>query len=402
MDWYKMQCSLVSFNEEVIMREIDLQRIHGSDLSPFKRSDVMYLLQHVQKPIQEIDLSKNLCPFKIYERLKRSTPYMCCIDPAEGLAGDNTAVTFINPYTLKPAVEFKSPYISQPDMCDILCQFMDRFCPKCMIIIESNRGVEMINCFLKTNYQYQLYYDDNKLNKAHEEMHDKFGRLKRQAYERRAYGITTGRNRDEYIRVLETLVVERKDILISEYLVDDIAGLIRKPPHGRVEAGPGKHDDNVMSFLFGIYLYNVLPPEKLEEYGIVRGAQDYSDDYTTSEPSGKHQTPIQQLQRLKEMLPGLPKEMQDLIKDALSQKTEADDIRTNTREIQQARAAAAQYDPLYGHSEDAEEESFNRRYGLSPSQMDNSFWENFDANLIKNNDNMLDGSISIEDIFGDY
>ena len=40
------------------------------------------------------------------------------------------------------------------------------------------------------------------------------------------------------------------------------------------------HDDNVMSFLFGQYLYRNLTPEKLEEYGIHRGASDDSDDYS--------------------------------------------------------------------------------------------------------------------------
>ena len=390
MDWYEEQCGLVSFNEEVIMREIDLQRIHGSDLSPFRRADVMYLLQHVHKPIQEVDLSKNLCPFKIYERLKRTTPYMCCVDPAEGLAGDNSAVTFINPYTLKPAVEFKSPYISQPDLCDLLVEFMDRYCPKCMIIIESNRGVELINCFRKTRYEYQLYYDDNKLNKAPEEKHDHYGRLRREAYERRAFGLSTGRNRDEYMRVLETLVVERKDLLISEYLVDDIAGLIRKPPHGRVEAGPGKHDDSVMSYLFGIYLYNVLPAEKLYEYGIERGGRDDSDEYSTDEEKVKK--PFdgrEQVRKLKELLPGLPPEMQELIRGSLT-RSEADDIRENVAEIQRAKDMIENPDPTGGY--------VIPDFKVPPSMIGDEYWNGFDAGLQRMNDSMLGGGIDIEDI----
>lgn len=130
MQWYETQCGLVSFNEEVIMREIDLQRVHGSSLSPFKRSDILYIINHKVAPIERIDISKNLCPFVIYERLKMSTPYMLCVDPAEGLGGDNNACTFINPYTLKPAVEFRSPYVSQPELAQMLIQFMDRYCQK--------------------------------------------------------------------------------------------------------------------------------------------------------------------------------------------------------------------------------------------------------------------------------
>ena len=240
MSWYETQCGLVSFNEEVIMREIDLTRVHGSSLSPFKRSDVLYLINHVQDPIEVVDISKNLCPFNIYEKLKYSTPYMLCVDPAEGLGTDNNAVTIINPYSLKPVVEFRSPYVSQPELFDMLCRFMDRYCPKCMIIIESNRGRELINLFMNSKYRYQLYYDDNKIMKEISESVDAHGRLKQAASERRAYGLLTSKsNRDYFYGILEMLVEEHKEILCTKYLVEDIAGLIRKPGTGRVEAGPG-------------------------------------------------------------------------------------------------------------------------------------------------------------------
>lgn len=391
MEWYETQCSLVSFDEETIMREIDLQRIHGSDMSPFKRSDIMYLINHVQEPIEEIDMSKNLCPFLIYERLKQSTPYMLCIDPAEGLSGDNYAAVFINPFTLKPAVEFRSPYISQPDMVDMLCRFMDRYCPRCMIIIESNRGVESINCFLKTKYRYQLYYDDNKLGKAPTETTDAFGRLKKASSERRAFGIYTGSNRSQYMAVLETMVIEHKECLISKYLVDDIAGLIRKPPHGKVEAGPGKHDDVVMAYLFGVYLYLNLTPEKLEEYGIRRGASDSADDYSMFED--RHEImkdPVKHMRALVDMLPSLPKEMQELIRDAMGQKSEVDDARKAAMEIQQARALNEMYQPT---------DPLDRGdvHTPTPELTDQAFWAQFDAGLVEANE-IGRGAVNIEDI----
>ena len=385
MSWYETQCGLVSFNEEVIMREIELKRIHGSSLSPFKRSDIMYLINHVQHPIQQVDISKNLCPFNIYERLKYSTPYMLCVNPAEGLGTDNNAVTMINPYSLKPAMEFRSPYVSQPELFDMLVKFMDRYCPKCMIIIESNRGRELINLFLNSKYKYQLYYDDNKIMKEISDTVDAHGRLKQAASERRAYGLTTSKsNRDYFYGILEYLVEERKDILITEYLVDDIAGLIRKPGTGRVEAGPGKHDDNVMSFLFGMYLYRNLDAEKLEEYGIHRGAPDLNNDYTTEDGE---LTPMGKLQKLKEMLPGLPKEMQDIISTALRQRSEADDVMDAQKEIQKAMALTRASDPSMNtdiHSQTA-------------YPQDEAYWANFDEELMDINE-ANQGTINIEDI----
>ena len=58
------------------------------------------------------------------------------------------------------------------------------------------------------------------------------------------------------------------------------------------------HDDNVMSFLFGMYLYRNLDAEKLEEYGIHRGAPDLNNDYTTEDGE---LTPMGKLQKLKEI-----------------------------------------------------------------------------------------------------
>ena len=69
---------------------------------------------------------------------------------------------------------------------------------------------------------------------------DAHGRLKQAASERRAYGLLTSKsNRDYFYGILEMLVEEHKEILCTKYLVEDIAGLIRKPGTGRVEAGPG-------------------------------------------------------------------------------------------------------------------------------------------------------------------
>ena len=83
VEWYETQCSLVSYNLEVIMREIDLKRIHGSSNSPFKRNDLLYLMNHKKEPIEQVDYSKNLCYINIYEKLRLNKVYILTIDPSE-------------------------------------------------------------------------------------------------------------------------------------------------------------------------------------------------------------------------------------------------------------------------------------------------------------------------------
>ena len=113
------------------------------------------------------------------------------------------------------------------------------------------------------------------------------------------------------------------------------------------------HDDNVMSFLFGMYLYRNLDAEKLEEYGIHRGAQDTNDDYTTEDGE---LTLLGKLKKMREMLPGLPKEMQEIISAALN------DIHSQTAYPQ-----------------------------------DEAYWASFDEGLMEINE-MNQGTINIEDI----
>ena len=144
------------------------------------------------------------------------------------------------------------------------------------------------------------------------------------------------------------------------------------------------HDDNVMSFLFGMYLYRNLTPEKLEEYGIHRGAPDLNNDYTTEDGE---LTPMGKLQKLKEMLPGLPKEMQDIISIALKQRSEADDVMDAQREIQKAMAFTKASDPR-GNTDIHSQTAYPQ---------DEAYWANFDEGLMDINESG-GGTINIEDL----
>jgi hypothetical protein len=386
MSWYEEQCSLVSYNAEKIMREIDLKRIHGSSQSPFNRNAIMYIMSHQITPITRVDYSKNLCPINIYEKLFRNKPYMMVIDPSEGLAEDNNAMTLINPYTQKVAAEFKSPYISQPDMCKLMCQFLDEYCPKAMIVVESNRGRELINCFLETRYRFQLYYDDGKLGDKVIEKTDPFGRLKHEAMIRRSYGLWTGSNRHEYYAILENLMEERKDLVCTPYIVEDVCGLIRKP-NGRVEAGEGNHDDNIMSYLMGLFIYFNAPYEKLAEYGIKRGETENLKDYDEKGNITEEGT----LNKLRDMLPSLPENFRDVILGALSQKDPVKDAMEYAKEIKAAKAQYAQGSSL------EIDDSLLPAITQTNYPDDQEFWGDYDRSVWDSNPDMQISDFDPED-----
>lgn len=317
--WFEDQCRLVSWNLETIAREIELRRLHGSSLSPFKREDIMYIQSNKRKPIGELDLSKNLCPFKFYKKMKRSVPYFICIDPSEGLALDNNAIEIESPYTLEVVCEMKNPYISQRDLSDMIVKFMDLFCPNALLIIENNKGRELINCLRDTKYSTRIWYDAGKMLDVSEKL-NKYGMQARDALERRAYGIsTTTASRGVMMGILERMMDEEKKKFVTEYVIDDISALIRTPS-GKIAAAQGQHDDNIMAYLFGPYLkFNAT---NLEEFGIDVHAIDPDEEslmgnIRPKKEESKVLTEEEQFLKLRDMYADLPPEIQDLLKDQL-------------------------------------------------------------------------------------
>ena len=317
-EWYENQCRLVSWNLETIAREIDLKRLHGSSLSPFKREDIMYIQANKREPIGDLDLSKNMCPFKFYKKMKKSVPYFICIDPSEGLALDNNAIEIESPYTLEVVCEFKSPYISQPDLSEMIVQFMDLCCPNALLIIENNKGRELINCLRKTKYASRMWYDPGKMLDVTEKL-NKYGVQAKDALERRAYGLTTTTaSRPVLMGILERMMDEEKRKFVSQYVVDDISALIRTPT-GRIQAATGQHDDNIMAYLFGPYIkFNA---NNLEEFGIDVHDIDPDEENLMGNinvrEEKKELTEEEQVLKLREMYSDLPPDIQDALKDSL-------------------------------------------------------------------------------------
>lgn len=319
--WFEDQCRLVSWNLETIAREIELRRLHGSSMSPFKREDIMYIQRNKRKPIGEIDLSKNLCPFKFYKKMKKSVPYFICIDPSEGLALDNNAVEIESPYTLEVVCEMRNPYISQRDLSKMIVQFMDLFCPNALLIIENNKGRELINCLRETKYATRVWYDSGKMLEISEKL-DKYGVQAREALERRAYGVSTNTaSRSIMMGILERMMDEEKRKFVSEYVVDDISALIRTSS-GKIEAAPGQHDDNIMAYLFGPYIKfnsNNLVDFGIDVHNIDPDEESYMGNIRMKETSKENRplTEEEQYMKLREMYADFPPVIQALLKDQL-------------------------------------------------------------------------------------
>lgn len=303
--WYERQCELVGYDENTIAREIDLKRISGNELNPLKKEQQAYISSNTIDPIDRVDYSDNLCPFYIYEKLHRDYPYLLIVDPAEGLGADhdNNAVIVLNPYTLRTVIEYKSPYVSQPNLFKMLDKLMIDHIPKACVIIEANKGRELINLFIASAWNFNLWYDEDKLNSKIVEVSNEYGEAQKAAHQRKAFGFdTSNKTRPKLFSTLEVLAEEQIDTLCTQFVAKDALGLIKKPT-GRIEAGKGEHDDCIMAKLIGHFVYNNA--SNLEEFGIVKGRTEPVDE-------NRPKTEEENLAALRELLPGLPQTIRDL------------------------------------------------------------------------------------------
>ena len=257
----------------VVRREILLQRLHGSSASPFAQEDIEYIVETEQKPIDELWLL-DYYKFDIYRKLDRSIPYIAGIDCATGTNQDNNAITLINPYTLCPDAEFECSYIGET-MYENLIKELVKVLPRVVLCIERNSmGDGIIDHLLHSPIASRLYFDKSrallgaemKSNETVESM------LKKQTQMKTYYGVyTSSTSRDTMMSILARHVNEYKEKFVTHNVIRDLSRLVRTSS-GKVAAGPGFHDDSIMSYLIALYVY--YHGNNLEVFGIRRGMME--------------------------------------------------------------------------------------------------------------------------------
>lgn len=261
-------------NPVVVKREILLQRIRGSSDSPFDQEDIEYMASMVQPIIDELYLCDHF-RFDIYKKLERLTPYLVSIDCSTGTNGDSNAITVINPYTVRPDAEFKCPYIGETQFEKLIIELVQQHLPRACIIIERNSvGDGIIDHLLNSPIRSNLYFDKNKdLVEANlADQSNVVSMLKRQGDQKKFYGVyTDNKSREDMMAILFRRVAEFKDDFVTKNITNDIAHLVRFKS-GKVAAQIGFHDDSIMSYLIGMYVW--YHGNNLSMWGIVKGAKE--------------------------------------------------------------------------------------------------------------------------------
>lgn len=278
--WVQEQYKL-SGDKMAIRREILMQRLRGSRSSPIEPEDIEYLISNMRKSDSDLIINHKwrlrLYPHgqgmqygkpKIFDE---NIPYMIGIDPSSGGGGDNFAVTIVNPYNLQIAAEFKSPYLVLSEALKFFVTLITTYMPRGVLIPERNS----MGCFLiqslidKTSIGNNVYWSQStrQLEDMVEETDDDY-ELKSLSVKYKKYGTyVSPKVRKAMIELLFQHIDHCKELLNTEYLVDDICKLVRTST-GRIEAVAGEHDDSLFSYLHILYVY--YTGDNLEHFGIFR------------------------------------------------------------------------------------------------------------------------------------
>ena len=225
----------------VVRREILLQRLHGSSLSPFPQEDIEYIVETERKPIDELWLLEYF-KFDIYQPLNRNIPYLVGVDCSTGTNGDNNSITVLDPYTIEPVAEFECSYIGEKKYIALLMELVSKHLPKSVLCIERNSvGDAIIDFLLDSPIRGNLYFDKSK-DLQEERMKENEtieSMLRKQAQIKTYYGVYTERDsRDDMMSILARHVNEYKDKFITHNIIRDLSRLVRTRS-GKVEAGSG-------------------------------------------------------------------------------------------------------------------------------------------------------------------
>lgn len=239
-EWLSKMSNMIG-DALVVRREILLQRLHGSSLSPYAQEDIEYIVENMHRPIDTLFI-KDYYQFKVYEEIDPTIPYIVGVDCSTGTLKDNNAITGINPYTTRPAFEFACSYVGETLYEQIIIELVTRHIPKAIVCIERNSvGDGIIDHLLQSRIASRLYYDRAKdLTEENKKQYETVeSMLKKQAAQKSFYGVyTEGNSREAMFAILARRISENKDDFVAENVITDISRLVRTSS-GKVAAGPG-------------------------------------------------------------------------------------------------------------------------------------------------------------------
>lgn len=284
--WFRDACRNVGGNRSKIRREILLKRFSGVNNSPFTEDQITELEEACRKPVKKITIMTlyDILLYKQPEEINKTRVHILSVDPSDGMGGDNYAVTAIDPYTLETIMEFKSQYMDPHRFVTFMEYITTKFFQRPIIVIENNKNGHSLISFFDGHPLEKYIYATPEANMDTAMIRDDLdekGFIEERMMRRRYKGVNTSpTTRKMMMQILLDTVRFKKNLVNTRYVVDDIKHLV--VVNDKIQAEAGEHDDSIMSWCLGMYVYYY--GVHLERYGFIKGRLptdiETSDEYT--------------------------------------------------------------------------------------------------------------------------
>jgi hypothetical protein len=132
--YFEDTCAVLNNNKLKIRREIFLERMHGSENSPFDPADIALLGEKKGRVIEEYFINQYF-KLNIYEKINRSEPYLVGVDVSNGYGQDNTAVVVYDAHKERVVADFYSSVIGIPQLERFLISLVKNYIPYAILCI---------------------------------------------------------------------------------------------------------------------------------------------------------------------------------------------------------------------------------------------------------------------------
>lgn len=250
-----------------IRREVLLQWISYDEDSPFNPKDIDRLrdMTYTEDDVVKTIFIDKYYPIKLYEPIDPTTTMILASDVASGAARDNSSIAIINTKTKRCIGEFENNKVDTLTFSKILYTLSTDAIPNSLICVERNNvGASVLSNLAKTSAKSKLYYETNTNSDIEDRIRN--GRAVKQG-DNRKYGFWTDEpKREVMMEILQKIVSTYKDRIRTPLLSREISAL--KYIKGRIDHPADGHDDMVMGYLIGMWIYYY--GKNLGRYGIIR------------------------------------------------------------------------------------------------------------------------------------
>jgi hypothetical protein len=235
-DWYKTQCRLFDNDQRKIAQELELKFLPSE--GSFFESDTVEKVQNAVKiPMEKMRIFNGEL-WKFSNTLPNRY-YIMGVDTAPEHGEDKSAITVWDYETMEQVAEYqgKSKVLDFVKVVKVLASQYPG-----LIIVESNSyGNQVVEQLYASEFSTMIYKE-------------------KRGQQTLLPGLaTTSKTRPLMIDALYSYITQFPEIIKSERLALEIAGLVSKP-NGRVEADIGCHDDLVLASSCVMYVRKYDPP----------------------------------------------------------------------------------------------------------------------------------------------